>query len=103
MIFEPRKHFPKAPRGYMKAIYLRIGSYSNVSQLQNPGYTYNLNFSLGYTQKDTFRRLAFGKPWLQDTFLTGLTPVATLPVLRQNVKELTVGMVQDPADHLLPV
>jgi hypothetical protein len=87
LIYTPRKHFPTAPRGYIKAIYFRTGPYINSAKFNNPGFAYNVQMSMGWTAKDTFRRLSQTNPALRDTFLTGLTTVYSTPVIQQNLKD----------------
>ena len=87
MIYQPSKHFSTAPRGNIKAIYFRSGSYINNPKFNSPGFVYNFQVSMGWTTKDTFRKLGQAFPSLRDTFLTGVTPVYNASVVRQNIKD----------------
>ncbi len=80
MIFYPR-HFPTAPKGYIKAIYLRNGPQLNGRN----GLAYNIRFSIGHTTRDTFKSRRNGGA--RDTLITGLTPVYTAARITQNLKD----------------
>ncbi|MEO6831787.1 MAG: hypothetical protein ABI378_05615, partial [Chitinophagaceae bacterium] len=86
LIYKPSFSFPTVPNGYIKAIYFRSG-HTTSGKYNNPGFAYNVIFSLGWSKKDTFRKLNQNIPSLRDTFITGLTPVGNIPVLRENVND----------------
>lgn len=86
-IYPPKKYFPTVPSGYIKTIYFRTANRLNNFKFNSPGYAYNIKLSMGWTSKDTFRHLLQSNPSLRDTFLNQLTPVGTLPEVRQNNKD----------------
>lgn len=97
MIYPPKNFTPKTPVGFVKAIYFNIPFVG--AALDSVGCAYNLEISLGWTQRDTFRRVDAGHKSARDTFLTGGTIIYKGAEFCQNASRRGQGWMRFPVNQ----
>ncbi|MEO6833076.1 MAG: T9SS type A sorting domain-containing protein [Chitinophagaceae bacterium] len=93
-IYPPSNFTPKAPRGFVKAVYFStpyVGSF-----LDTIGCAYNVEISLGWTIKNTFRQIDANHKTARDTFISGGTTIFTAAQVCQNVSRRGQGWMRFP-------
>jgi hypothetical protein len=86
-IIYPSKLFPGAPAGYIKNIYFMGGF--GLNPMPGIGAIYDVRIKMGYTKRDSFKRMNWAYHYVRDTFITGLTTVFSADSVEEDLKNHT--------------